>query len=82
MNEQKWTITVDLTTVDWVTLFLVGLFAFDSDLFGFEEPLIAISEFVETLGTSNFTSLGSSLEVADISSGKADLYFITTDKIK
>jgi len=48
LNEQKWANAVDLTTVGWVTLFLVGLFAFDSDLFGFEEPLISIPEFLET----------------------------------
>jgi len=38
--------------------------------------------FLQKLGISNFTSRGSSLKVADISSGKADLYFTTTNKIK
>jgi len=38
--------------------------------------------FLQKLGISNFTSKGSSLKVADISSGKADLYFTTTNKIK
>jgi len=38
--------------------------------------------FLKVLCISNFTSRGSSLKVADISSGKADLYFTTTDKIK
>jgi len=39
-------------------------------------------QFLKKLSISNFTSRGSSLKVADISSGKADLYFTTTDKIK
>jgi len=34
------------------------------------------------LNTSQFTSKGSSLKVADISSGNAELYFTTTNKIK
>jgi len=38
--------------------------------------------FLEQLEISKFTSRGSSLKVADISSGKAELYFTTTDKIK
>ncbi len=39
-------------------------------------------KFLELLKTSNFISKGSSLKVADISSGLAELYFTTTDKIK
>ena len=36
----KWVKTVDSTTVVWLVIFFIGLFAFDSDLFGFEEPII------------------------------------------
>ena len=32
----------------WLGLFFVGLFAFDSDLLGFEEPLIVFPEGWET----------------------------------
>ena len=39
-------------------------------------------QFLKKLSILYFTSRGSSLKVADISSGKADLYFTTTDKIK
>ena len=37
---------------------------------------------IKRLELSQFTSKGSSLKVADISSGNAELYFTTTDKIK
>ena len=39
-------------------------------------------KFLESLGISEFNSRGSSLKVIDISSGMAELYFTTTDKIK
>ena len=39
-------------------------------------------EFLDYLYIQNFTSRGSSLKVVDISSGIADIYFTTTDKIK
>ncbi len=39
-------------------------------------------KFLDTLGTSKFTSRGSSLKVIDICSKMAELYFTTTDKIK
>jgi len=39
-------------------------------------------QFLEKLKISNFTTRGSSLKVVDICSGKADLYFTFTDKIK
>lgn len=39
-------------------------------------------KFLTRLNISNFTSKGSSLKVADISSGLAELYFTTTNKIK
>jgi len=38
--------------------------------------------FLQKLGISKFTSRGSSLKALDVSSGKADLYFTTTNKIK
>jgi len=38
--------------------------------------------FLKTLDILKFTSRGSSLKVLDISSGKAELYFTTTNKIK
>ena len=45
-----------------------------------------ISDFeqylIKNLNISKFTSKGSSLKVADISSGNAELYFTTTNKIK
>ena len=37
---------------------------------------------IKRLNISQFTSKGSSLKVADVSSGSADLYFTTTSKIK
>jgi len=37
---------------------------------------------IKRLNISKFTSKGSSLKVADISSGKSELYFTTTNKIK
>ncbi len=37
---------------------------------------------IKRLNIAQFTSKGSSLKVADISSGKAELYFTTTNKIK
>jgi len=37
---------------------------------------------IKRLNISKFTSKGSSLKVADVSSGSADLYFTTTNKIK
>ena len=37
---------------------------------------------IKRLNISQFTSKGSSLKVADISSGNAELYFTTTNKIK
>lgn len=37
---------------------------------------------IKSLNISQFTSKGSSLKVADISSGNAELYFTTTNKIK
>jgi len=37
---------------------------------------------IKRLNVSTFTSKGSSLKVADISSGKSELYFTTTNKIK
>jgi len=37
---------------------------------------------IKHLNISKFTSKGSSLKVADISSGKSELYFTTTNKIK
>ena len=39
-------------------------------------------KFLDYLHIQNFTSRGSSLKVVDISSGIADIYFTTTDKIK
>jgi len=39
-------------------------------------------KLLEHLNISKFTSKGSSLKVADISSGNAELYFTTTNKIK
>ena len=39
-------------------------------------------QFLKKLKISNFTTRGSSLKVVDICSGKADLYFTFTDKIK
>ena len=39
-------------------------------------------KLLELLNISKFTSKGSSLKVADISSGLAELYFTTTNKIK
>ena len=39
-------------------------------------------KFIKLLNISKFTSKGSSLKVADISSGNAELYFTSTDKIK
>jgi len=44
MNEIIWAHSVNGTTVIWLVIFFVGLFAFDSDLFGFEEPLIDFPE--------------------------------------
>ena len=38
--------------------------------------------FIEKLGIVNFTSIGSSLKVGKISSGEADAYITTTDKMK
>ncbi|MFB5630888.1 MAG: 3'(2'),5'-bisphosphate nucleotidase CysQ [Nitrosopumilaceae archaeon] len=38
--------------------------------------------FIKNLHLSKFTSKGSSLKVAEISSGNAELYFTTTNKIK
>ena len=40
MNQKSWTKAVDGTTVLWLAIFFVGIFSFDSDLFGLEEPLI------------------------------------------
>ena len=40
MNEIVWARSVELTTIVWLVIFFVGLFAFDSDLFGYEKPLI------------------------------------------
>jgi 3'(2'), 5'-bisphosphate nucleotidase len=42
----------------------------------------AEQNLIKHLNISQFTSKGSSLKVADISSGNAELYFTTTDKIK
>jgi len=39
-------------------------------------------KLIKLLNISQFTSKGSSLKVADISSGNAELYFTTTNKIK
>ena len=39
-------------------------------------------KLIKRLNISQFTSKGSSLKVADISSGNAELYFTTTNKIK
>lgn len=39
-------------------------------------------KFLKLLNVSKFTSKGSSLKVADISSGMAEFYFTTTNKIK
>ena len=39
-------------------------------------------KFIEKLGTNNFTSVGSSLKVGKISSGEAEAYITTTNKIK
>ena len=39
-------------------------------------------QFLKQLGITNFTTRGSSLKVVDICSGKADLYFTFTDKMK
>ena len=47
MNEKLWSRSVNGTTIFWLGLFFVGLFAFDSDLLGFEEPLIIIPEELE-----------------------------------
>ena len=38
--------------------------------------------FIKKLGIVNFTSIGSSLKVGKISSGEADAYITTTDKMK
>ena len=38
--------------------------------------------FIKKLGIINFTSIGSSLKVGKISSGEADVYITTTDKMK
>ena len=38
--------------------------------------------FIEKLGIKNFTSIGSSLKVGKISSGEAEAYLTTTNKIK
>ena len=38
--------------------------------------------FIKKLGIINFTSIGSSLKVGKISSGEADAYITTTDKMK
>jgi len=38
--------------------------------------------FLQTLGAASFTSKGSSLKAIDISSGNAEIYFTTTNKIK
>ncbi|MDX1596571.1 MAG: 3'(2'),5'-bisphosphate nucleotidase CysQ [Nitrosopumilaceae archaeon] len=39
-------------------------------------------KFIEKLGITDFTSIGSSLKVAKISSGEADAYITTTNKMK
>ena len=39
-------------------------------------------KFIEKLGINNFTSVGSSLKVGKISSGEAEAYITTTNKIK
>ena len=38
--------------------------------------------FIKKLGIKNFTSIGSSLKVGKISSGEAEVYITTTDKMK
>ena len=38
--------------------------------------------FIEKLGIENFTSIGSSLKVGKISSGEAEAYITTTNKMK
>ena len=38
--------------------------------------------FIEKLGISDFTSIGSSLKVGKISSGEAEAYITTTNKMK
>tara|TARA_B110000438_G_C15304919_1_gene432781 strand:- start:16 stop:405 length:390 start_codon:yes stop_codon:yes gene_type:complete len=40
MNQIAWARSVNCTTIVWLVVFFIGLFAFDSDLFGFNEPLI------------------------------------------
>ncbi len=37
---------------------------------------------IERLGITNFTSIGSSLKVGKVSSGEADAYITTTNKMK
>ena len=39
-------------------------------------------EFIKKIGIEDFTSIGSSLKVGKISSGEAEAYFTTTNKIK
>ena len=39
-----WARYVDITTVVWLVIFFIGLLAFDSDLFGYDEPLILVPQ--------------------------------------
>ena len=44
MNQKLWDNSVHGTTVFWLVIFFIGLFAFDSDIFGYDEPIVAIPE--------------------------------------
>jgi len=44
---RHWITIVDLSTLVWFCIFIVGFMAFDADLVGLE-PLITISEFYKT----------------------------------
>ena len=40
----RWIQSVNIVTIGWVVFFLVGLLAFDSDLFGFKDPLLQLPD--------------------------------------
>ena len=44
MNQKLWENSVHGTTVFWLVIFFIGLFAFDSDIFGYDEPILAIPQ--------------------------------------
>lgn len=60
----RWTAVVDLSTVAWFCIFIVGFMAFDADLVGLE-PLITIPESYQTAWTvANWSIWG--VFVADV----------------